>query len=341
MPKVSVLMPVYNGQQYLKQAIDSVLLQTFSDFELVLVDDGSTDKSAEIISNYRDKRIQYVANALNMGLASARNRAIEVSNGEYLAWLDSDDISLPNRLRDQVKFLDNHPAIALCGTWVRTIGMHANQVWKYSSDPSTVRACMLFIDPIATSAAMVRRECLEDEDLWFDLRYSTAEDYDMWERISRNNGVCNIPKVLTLYRLHSKQTSKKSLDLQMASVWSIQARLLKQLNLEPSEEQKTLHLGLGVGCNYAPDKYRLDLTEDWLYKLAKANDSSLIFPQSSFCKLLAHQWFAANYAVVCAGNEDWRRYGKSLLSKWNKQSMRRKARLLLSSTLHHIRSIYS
>lgn len=208
MPKVSVIMPVYNGEKYIEQAIDSVLSQSFRDFELIVVDDGSTDRSAEIVGSYRDTRVRYVTNPCNLGLAAARNRGIEVSNGEYLAWLDCDDISLPNRLLKQVALLDEYPNIGLCGTWVRTLGLESEQVWQYPTNPSFVRSRMLFDDPLATSAAMVRRDCLSAEDLRFDARFPLAEDYDLWERVSRTNGVCNIAEVLTVYRIHPNQISK-------------------------------------------------------------------------------------------------------------------------------------
>jgi len=334
MPKVSVLMPVYNGEKYIGQAIDSILSQSFRDFELVVVDDGSTDMSAEIVGSYSDKRVRYVANPTNLGLAGARNRAIEVSNGDYLAWLDCDDISLPDRLLKQVALLDEYPNVGLCGTWVRTLGLESEQVWQYPSAPGFVRARMLFDDPVATSAAMVRRSCLAADELRFDTRFPPAEDYDLWERISRTNGVCNISEVLTLYRIHPNQISTIKREQQRKAVWEIQSRLLQQLYVEPSEEEKFLHLEIGVGWHFAADVVSLDLTEGWLKKLAGANDKTAVFPREGFRGVLAERWFLANLAAVRVGMVSWKRYGKSGLASWGASRLRRQARLLLESMRH-------
>ena len=327
-------MPVYNGEKYIAQAIDSVLSQSFRDFELIVIDDGSTDKSAEIVGSYSDKRVRYVANQVNLGLASARNRAIEVANSDYLAWLDSDDISLPDRLNKQVALLDRHPGIGLCGTWVRTLGLGSEQIWQYPSDPMFVRARMLFDDPLATSAAMVRRSCLAMDGLRFDARFPPAEDYDLWERISRNSGVCNIAEVLTLYRVHPNQISTIKHEQQKKSVWEIQLRLLRQLHLAPSEEERSLHLDLGVGWNFPTDEVQLDLTEDWLNKLANANDKNTVFPRDGFRAVLAERWFLSNLAAIRAEKTSWKRYGKSALTSWGTLKLRRQASLILVSIRH-------
>jgi len=334
MAKVSVLMPVYNGEKYIARAIDSVLSQSFRDFELLVIDDGSSDKSAEIVSSYSDKRVRYVANPTNLGLAGARNRAIEVSNGDYLAWLDCDDISLPDRLLKQVALLDAHPNLGLCGTWVRTLGLESEQVWHYPSDPGFVRGRMLFDDPVATSSAMVRRSCLDADELRFDTRFPPAEDYDLWERISRTNGVCNIPEVLTLYRIHPDQISTIKREQQKKAVWAIQSRSIQQLHVEPSDEEKSLHLDIGVRWHFVADNERVDLTEDWLGKLGSANDRWQVFPTNGFRHVLAERWFLANLAAVREGKTSWKRYGRSVLSSWEPLRLRRQARLLLASMRH-------
>lgn len=334
MPKVSVLMPVYNGEQYIGQAIESILSQTFRDFELIVIDDGSTDKSAEIVDSYNDKRVRYVENPHNLGLAGARNRAIKVANGDYLAWLDCDDISLPGRLLKQVALLDKHPTVGLCGTWVRTLGLESEQVWQYPSDPGFVRARMLFDDPVATSSAMIRRDCLAPYDLHFDTRFPPAEDYDLWERVSRKNRVCNIAEVLTLYRIHPNQISSIKREQQRKSVREIQLRLLRLLNVEPSEVEMLLHLDVGVGWHFAADERRLNLTEVWLNKLAAANDITSVFPLDGLRDVLAERWFLANMAAVRQGVVSWKRYCKSGLASEGSSPRRRQLRLILESLRH-------
>ena len=334
MPKVSVLMPVYNGEKYIAQAMDSVLSQSYRDFELLVIDDGSTDASAEIIASYSDKRVRYVANPTNLGLAGARNRAIEVSSGEYFAWLDCDDISRPDRLIEQITLLDANPNMGLCGTWVRTLGLNPEHVWRYPTDPEFVRGRMLFDDPVATSSVMMRRSCQASEEIHFDTRFPPAEDYDLWVRISRLNGICNIPKVLTLYRIHPNQISTIKHEQQKKAVWAIQSRLLQQLQIDPSTEDEALHLDIGVGWHFKADKERLNITEKWLIKLADANDKFQVFPRHGLRHVLAERWFFANLAAVREGQTSWRRYAKSALSSWEPLRLRRQARLLLESMRH-------
>jgi glycosyltransferase involved in cell wall biosynthesis len=180
MPKVSVLMPVFNGEKYIHQAIESILVQTYRDFELVVVDDGSTDRTAEIINTYTDTRIRYIQNSTNLGLAAARNRAIEISNGQYLAWLDSDDISSPTRLEKQVGLLNQNKEIVLTGTWVKTIEPNQERIWRYPTNKDYLRARFLFDNPFATSSVMLKRTQKITSGLKFDSRYPPAEDYDLW-----------------------------------------------------------------------------------------------------------------------------------------------------------------
>lgn len=328
MPKVSVLMPVYNGEKYIREAIESILSQSFLDFELIVVDDGSTDNTEIIINSYKDKRIRYIANSTNLGLAGARNRAIEVSNGEYLAWLDSDDVSIKDRLKKQVKLLDDQKKIGLCGTWVRTIGLNPERTWKYPNNPDYVRALMLFDNPVATSSILMRRSCLEIGKPSFDPQFPPAEDYDLWERVSRRSGITNIPEVLTLYRVHPNQISNIKREKQINSIWEIQSRLLHELRIQPNDKEKLLHLDIGVGWHFESNKEIINSTENWLLKLANANDKMNVFPKDGFYKVLANRWSFTIHSAISDGLETWSRFGKSELIKYDLVNLRRQTRLL-------------
>jgi hypothetical protein len=140
--------------------------------------------------------------------------------------------------------------------------------------------------------------------------------------------------VLTLYRIHPNQISTIRREQQRKSVWEIQSRLLQQLHVEPSEEEQSLHLDIGVGWHFAADEGRLNLTADWLNKLAGANDKTAVFPREGFRDVLAERWFLANLAAVREGMVSWKRYGKSGLASWGASRLRRQARLLLESMRH-------
>src|SRR3990167_9325600 len=142
-PLVTVLMPVYNGKKYLKEAIESVLNQTFRDFEFLIIDDGSTDKSAEIIKSFNDARIRLERNVTNLGLIKTLNNGLTLSRGKYIARMDCDDISLPKRLSVQVNFMEKHPEIGICGSWVKVMGLKQEFVNRYPQKHEETRAYLL------------------------------------------------------------------------------------------------------------------------------------------------------------------------------------------------------
>ena len=217
-------MPAYNAESYIQDALLSLSRQTFSNFEILVVDDGSTDGTLRILRNFGDQRLQYTSLGSNRGLAGARNVGISMATGRYIAWLDADDVALPDRLKIQLQFLDNNRQVAICGSWVRTFGSGTSTTWRYPRRSQYIKAHLLFDDPLATSAVMMRRDILEDFDLAFDSSMPPAEDYDLWERASRKYLIANIPKVLTAYRMHSLQTTAKLVNQQRDSVERIQRR---------------------------------------------------------------------------------------------------------------------
>lgn len=332
--KVSVLMPVYNGEKFIADAIGSVLSQTFSNFELVIVNDGSTDDSLKVIESFNDQRIVYVHNAENTGLANVRNKALGIARGEYIAWLDSDDISLPTRLEKQVRALDANPRLGLCGTWVKTIGGPSSDVWQYPTESDMLRSRMLFDDPLATSSVMMRFACLRDLDVYFDLDYPPAEDYQLWERISRQWELSNIPEILTLYRVHAAQTSVVKVEKQQAAIWAIQCQMLDQLDIAPTNDEMKLHIDIGAGWRFLDDRSRVNSAEQWLLRLASANSAKKVFPQAAFREVLAERWFYSVNAISGDGLSSWFVYNRSALSRWPKRRVWRLLRMLLKCMIN-------
>lgn len=331
--KVSVIMPVYNGQRYVGAAIDSVLAQSFSDFELIVINDGSTDASEAIICSYTDPRVRYIRNENNVGLANVRNIGINLVEGDYIAWLDCDDVSHPDRLSKQVALLEKCPDIGVCGTWVKTLGFAEEQIWRYPTDPNFLRSRMLFDDPLATSSVMMRTECVRAKGLKFDLNYPPAEDYELWERISREWKVTNIPEVLTEYRIHNAQTSVIKADKQRQSVWAIQRRLISQLGIEPDEVERELHLDIGVGWKFVGTRERVLSSERWLLQLERANREQGVFPTEAFKAVLGERWFAACRGATGLGFSAWAMFIRSPICEWYKAPFNLRLRLFLRSLL--------
>jgi glycosyltransferase involved in cell wall biosynthesis len=205
-PQISVVLPVYNGEKYLVEAIDSILAQTFPDFELIMIDDGSTDNSLKILRWYEkiDTRVQVLTRE-NRGLASTLNDSIEIARGEWLARMDQDDIALPNRFERQLAWL-NETGADISGSWVKRFGSSDNRVVKLRQSNEAIRMEMLFTSPFAHPTVIMRTTLVKK--LRYDKAWEKAEDYDLWERAAEAGWqMTNLPEVLVLYRVHKSQIS--------------------------------------------------------------------------------------------------------------------------------------
>ena len=206
-PQVSILMPVYNTAPYLREAMDSMLSQTFTDFELIVLNDCSPDDAEELLDAYDDSRIVRYRGEKNVGLSNVLNVGIEMARGKYIARMDSDDISLPNRLQVQVDFLEAHPEIDLVSAGMRLFGAK-EEVWIRERDPEKVKINALFHSPILHASSVWRKESFEKHGLRFRQEMVPAEDYDLWTRaILKGLKLVNLSEVLYKYRLHPSQVT--------------------------------------------------------------------------------------------------------------------------------------
>ncbi len=201
MPKVSILMPAYNGERYLRKAVESILGQTFTDFEFIIVDDGSTDKTSLILASFADPRILLLRNRANEGIVASLNRGLAVARGEYLARQDADDISLPKRLEKQVEFLDSHRDVGLLGTAYSVINQQGVPIRHIAVRTETrdIQGHLLYENCFCHGAVMCRRSCLEAVGNYRDDLFP-AEDYDLWLRISEHFHVANLSDALYQWR---------------------------------------------------------------------------------------------------------------------------------------------
>jgi len=203
MPKVTVLMPVYNGERYLWEAIESILRQTWTDFEFLIINDGSMDKSREIILSFNDPRICLVDNPTNIGLTKSLNRGLQLSKGELIARQDADDISYPTRLSREVGFLDTHPEVVLLGTSARAVderGERKNIDLNMPTGLLSIRWCLMFQNAFIHSSVMFRRRIILGELGGYDESFARAQDYDLWSRAARAFEVENLSDVLIDHR---------------------------------------------------------------------------------------------------------------------------------------------
>ncbi len=201
-PKISVIMAAYNAEKYLKEAIDSILNQTYTDFEFIIIDDGSIDKTASIIASYKDKRIKYHKNKKNEGLIFSLNKGLDLAHGEYIARMDADDISLEDRFEKQIAFLEENNEIGACSTNLKYINVYGQQfskdTWKQSSLP--LEWLILFQNPLAHPSMLIRNEVLRTYKLYYNKESYVAEDYDLWTRFILHSKMYVMDDILYLYR---------------------------------------------------------------------------------------------------------------------------------------------
>lgn len=216
-PIISVIVPVFNAAQYLSEAIESVLIQTFSDFELILIDDGSKDRSWEIICEFasRDSRIRTFQNEFNRGIYFTRNLGLEMSTGKYIAVMDSDDISLPDRFVKQITYLESHPEIDVLGGQIVKFGDVAQSTMKsnYPLTPGGIQWGMLSGCQLAHSTVMMRNHLFSSEGFRYR-DFKVAQDYELWTRLAPGHKIANLPDVLVKYRIHQSSISQTKESLQ-------------------------------------------------------------------------------------------------------------------------------
>lgn len=227
MVKISVIMPVYNTKkEYLKEAIESILNQTFVDFEFIVINDGSTDSNIEkVILSYNDSRIRYIKQE-NCGVAQSLNNAIAISQGEYIARMDADDISLPDRFKKQVEFLESHPDISLCGSFIEVFDSNKKRkVIKYTEYPQLLDCWCACI--VAHPTVMFKKTDFEKYDLKYNPEYK-CEDYELWSRAILHLKFYVIQEVLLAYRRHEENISfKNSLVIEQSEI--VRENLIKYI----------------------------------------------------------------------------------------------------------------
>ena len=244
MPKVSVVLPVYNSEKYLKKSIKSILDQSFSDFEIIAINDGSIDNSLSILDSFHDKRIKIFHNIKNIGISASLNFGIQNSSGEYIARMDADDICLSNRLKNQTYFLDQNLNVDIVGSYFKTFGYTIPRKICPPLQDNQIKAGLLFNAVLGHPVVMMRKESFLSNKLKYDSNYDGAEDYELWVRSSSKLCFANIPQVLLLYRIHPKQISSGNRLKQINIADSIRLKYLSDLNISLTDREKEIHLGI-------------------------------------------------------------------------------------------------
>ncbi len=273
-PKVSVIMPVYNREKYVSEAIESILNQTFTDFEFIIIDDGSTDSTAEIIKSFKDNRIQLINQYKNLGNYRARNDGMKVAQGKYICVMDSDDIALPNRIQKQLEFLEINTQIGICGSYVKIID--SDQILTVPEDYNKIKVWLMCNMTFIHPTIFIRAEFLKKFNLKYNDSYRYAGDYDFLVKAAHLFPVTNIPEVLLEYRKHSEQITNANKIEQGKIVYKTMINQLMYFKKNVTDEEKNIHLSL---INRISKKYDCDfkLIISWANFLLHTNIKTKVY----------------------------------------------------------------
>ncbi len=293
-PKVTVLMSIYNGEKYLHQAINSILNQTFKDFEFLIINDGSTDGTAEILQSYNDFRIRIINNEKNIGLTKSLNKGLKLAKGDYIARMDADDISLPERFERQVEFLNKNKKMGLVGTFWYTIDENGQEI-----DISKPTNSIYAVHFMCHGTSMIRKRCLDKIGFYREV-FEFAQDYDLWLRIADKYEIKNIKEPLYKLRIRDDSISLKK---------KTQQNLYASLAIKMAKERKKYGRDrLSIATEYEANKIRDQRLKasgikkrkllSYNYSIwSKAAFVSGEDEKSFYCAINAFTWYPLNYRI--------------------------------------------
>tara|TARA_B100000963_G_C22500078_1_gene613335 strand:- start:44 stop:1030 length:987 start_codon:yes stop_codon:yes gene_type:complete len=277
-------MSVYNGEKFLSEAIESILQQTYSNFEFIIINDASTDNSLNIIRSYDDSRIIIINNKKNIFLAASLNKGIKVSKGKYIVRMDADDISMPNRLSKQVQYMEKNPKIGISGTCSEIIGFGSGY-GKYSQENNVIKYKFLYECHLLHPSIIMRIDLIKNNQLYYNESYRKNQDYELFFRALDITDFGNLPDYLIKYR-QTKENVKREVHNQKENVLKIQKQLYKKLGLNITHEEIILFKNINYQIYDQSLKF-VNETNELLLKMSESNKTSLLYNQKKFEKYLS------------------------------------------------------
>jgi glycosyltransferase involved in cell wall biosynthesis len=297
---VTVLMPCYNNAPYLKEAIDSILNQSFSNFICLLINDGSTDNTDDVVNSINDNRLIYIKNGKNLGLIDSLNKGLDLVNTKYIIRMDGDDISTLDRFQYLVDFMESNPEIGVCSSYLERFG-DDNQKWKVPLENDEIKAGLIFKSTIHHATAIIRTEVLRNNNIKYSHDHIHSEDYDLWVRLQHFTKFQNIDKFLYMYRITKGNVTSLNRSSRINRKLKIYDWILKDFGVFASDEELMLHLGFEKGT-MEPSIANIKKYRQWLDKLIKHNQNANKYSEVAFKKTIENQWnklfyLASDYAV--------------------------------------------
>jgi glycosyltransferase involved in cell wall biosynthesis len=288
-PKVSVLMPVYNAASCIGDALQSILRQTLREFEAIIIDDGSSDNTLDVIRNFNDPRIRLLKLSRNVGPINAANIGLAEVNAPYIIRMDADDISMPERFEKQYQFMEQHQDTGVCGTGVKITGQSSKEITKPEHNNEIV-ACMLFSNPVALSSAIIRSSLMREKGFRYRDKFPHMAEYDLWYRLKSVTRFANLKNIL----VHTCNSDKKTTETeehtrQVRSSFFLDK--LIALGIKPNTEELDIHLDLTDPIEITTDEHPAAY-KVWLEKLHTVNQITYAFPRAEFEKVIDKKWQA-------------------------------------------------
>jgi len=303
--RVAILMPVYNVAEYLREALDSILQQSYSDFRIYIVDDCSTDNTVEVIQSYTDERIHLIQQVKNGGIVPTMNAGLDaLQEEEYVVRMDGDDISVPDRLEQLIDFLEHHPDIGVCSSSVEVFGSKS-EVWHYETDPMTIRAGLVFEHLIGHAASAFRAEVFREKGFRYTMDLPHGEDYDLFFRLRDEVRMSSIQEPLYRYRILDHNVTVRNQSTYAQRVKNYYKKVLSELEITPSDENLDVHFALARLTDLPEDPKVLS---DWKKTLIRQNLKLAIYPHAAFVQVIEKKWDALFFKYLPKGKSTVKSY---------------------------------
>ncbi|QQL50204.1 glycosyltransferase family 2 protein [Mucilaginibacter ginkgonis] len=303
-PLISVILPVHNGEKYLKEAVNSILNQTLVDFELIIINDGSTDNTYNILRSFNDGRVKIINNAEKLRVVRCLNLGIQMAKGKYIARMDADDISVLTRFEKQVEYFDAHPAIDICGSYVDVFG-NKEFVLRTYEDHDDIKAALLFLNVVTHPSVMFKSASFKSRSLLYDEAFVNAEDYGLWIDAMDTMKFATVPMVLLNYRLHDENISIKKLtnwDVLKEMNFKAYRKIFKRMGLNPTQNELNMHINAGFKITENLPEFEFRDYVIWLQKIVLNNNTSQYFDNDSLRNQIIHKmiYLARNMEIGTA-----------------------------------------
>jgi glycosyltransferase involved in cell wall biosynthesis len=333
-------MPVYNGEKYLNEAIESVLNQTFKEYEFLIIDSDSQDKSVEIIREYKDSRIQLIVDNEKLNLAETLNWGLKLARGKYIARMDCDDICLPNRLEKQYEFMEKNLEVGVCGSWINQIGEGVNGISKLPVDQDEIACKLLFANIVAHPTIMFRKQFLDKHNIRYSPKFKAAEDYELWSKCVKLTRIAVIPEALLFYRVHKGNASKLRRNDQKRAIEEIVKYQLSQFGADISDQDILIHQQLSTN-SYKASRESIAIIEKWLIKLLSVNGTKRIYSDHVLSKTICETWIKVCYKSVGLGTWILIKFWSSQIWEKTYTSLYQKIMIILRYLVYYIRRFAS